>query len=184
MEKFSGFYKIPKEKLRFFPKNTIFKPMELLIASLLRQMAGKNLLRIIRAGFFFFLKSFFSTRTFGKVLGILLFCCFSFSGLATEDEEEDAGLDLWGDGVEITCENVLESFKTYQETITLTRQAFSKALRTETSFLQSDGKSQKEKEKLQKEFSEISALVQDNSESLAFKGSEIVRVLKDCSSGK
>ena len=181
MEKISGLYKIPKEKLRFFPKNTIFKPMELLITSLLGQRAGKNLLQIIKAGFFFFLKSFFPARTFGKVLGILLFCCFSFSGLAIE---EDEGLALWGDGVEITCDNVLESFKTYQETITLTRQAFSKALRTETSFLQSGGKNQKEKEKLQKEFSEISALVQDNSESLAFKGSEILRVLEDCSSGK
>ena len=129
-------------------------------------------------GFFSFFKKIFPIRTLGRVLVLALVCCFSFSGLALEGGEDEV-LDIWGEEVEITCDNVLQVFKEYHDTVILTGRAFTTALSNMEDLLQLEKHHQK-REEAEARFFETSGLVYDNSDSLGFLGLDILQTMREC----
>lgn len=152
--------------------------MNFCIANLLNRFISVGLRKTVGDLFSFFLKPFSLGQTLGRVLSIVLVFCLAFSGSAL-GEEGDEVLDIWGEEVVITCDNVLQVFEAYHDTVILTGTAFTKALSNMEELLKLE-KHHPKREEAEAGFSETSGLVYDNSDSLNWLGLDILQTMREC----
>lgn len=113
------------------------------------------------------------------VKAVAFFGCFFFFILSATAQQQTMG-SIW-DGVEVNCDNILQVFTEYDDTISTAQQAFIDSLRDMEEFLQKNPEEIKSlREETRNQTSGTVTLAQNQKLTVGDMGVEIMDALEEC----